>query len=52
MSTSNGGSSWDIHNTSLTFFDIAYGNSLYVGVTTNEKIYTSTDLISWTQVHP
>ena len=52
MSTSNGGSSWDIHNTSLTFYDITYGNSLYVAVTTKEKIYTSTDLSTWTKVHP
>ena len=52
MSSNDGGSNWNIHNTTKTFYDIAYGNSLYVAVTTNENIYTSTDLNSWTKVHP
>ena len=52
MSSNDGGSNWNIHSTSRTFYDIAYGNSLYVAVTTNENIYTSTDLNSWTKVHP
>ena len=52
MKTTDSGVNWVTQYTSLTFLDIAYGNSLYVGVTYNEKIYTSSDLTTWTKVNP
>ena len=37
--------------TTLTFYDVTFGNGVFVAVGPDEKIYTSTDGDTWTKVH-
>ena len=50
VSTDNGTSFLETETT-LTFYDVTFGNGVFVAVGPDEKIYTSTDGDTWTKVH-